>query len=166
MPGCLSHGRGPPRGAVTTNDYAAGRVLPRSAPGPDVTGVPVPDRLALFLIASAEAGARAALERVLRRAGFVVQGGAGEPSLELDYQAATFAIFNIVGDAAVAEDIQMPPDDGHRIPPPGAYAVIMAGVGERDSPDGVGTIRLDSDGQWLATVTSWLSEMGWTKEAE
>lgn len=149
-----------------------------------------PDRLALFLVSTADERVAEALERVLRRLGFDVrrtgrtspalvhrgketqrtirfdsEGDAPEeagPVVELDYENATFAIFNIVGEASPQIEWPAPPDDGRRLPPPGAYAVIMAGVGERDSPEGVGSIELDNEGEWLPTVVRWLSEMGWT----
>ena len=129
-----------------------------------------PDRLALFLVATPDEAVGAALEDALRRLGFDVRRSAGDdsvaspgaPSVELDYENATFAIFNLVGEPPAGAKAPPAEDDGHRVPPPGAYAVIMTGVGERESPEGVGTIEIDARGGWLPTVVRWLFEMGWT----
>jgi hypothetical protein len=133
-----------------------------------------PDRLALFLVGTGDEGVATTLASLLRRHGFDVRpasrsGGEGDdpsgdaPGIELDYLDATFSIFNIVGDAPAGIEVPLPEDDGHRVPAPGAYAVIMAGVGDRESPEGVGSIQLDERGEWLRTVVRWLFEMGWTK---
>ncbi|HUQ44065.1 MAG TPA: hypothetical protein VM451_06585, partial [Candidatus Limnocylindria bacterium] len=79
--------------------------------------------------------------------------------LVLDTEHATYAIFSLTGSAGRGA-IAQPPDDGSRLPAPGAYAVLMPGVGALDAPDGVGTIQLDGDGRWLDTIVGWLLEMG------
>jgi hypothetical protein len=119
--------------------------------------------LAMFLVETADAGVVAALEAVLRSLGFDVRiAGEEQPSIELNYQAATFAVFAILG-GATRPAWPPAPGDGRRVRPPGAYAVIMSGVpSARGAPDAVGSIEIDARGDWLARVVACLAAMGWT----
>ena len=127
---------------------------------------PEPDRLALFLLASSDEGVASALTDTLRRLGFEVRGEAAESdtSVVLDYLSATYSIFMITGETGAGETPPpQPSDDGRRVPSPGAYAVVLAGVGKLEAPEGVGSLELDSAGKWLATIVRWLAELGWTE---